>query len=718
MKFLFFLLSTCLFCFTVNICMGQKPKHTSHAALPISFKNSANDSVKIVYIWNANKMREETKDSIKLQSLVGDVELQEDNTFFYCDSVVMNQKENIVEAFGNVHINDSDTTNIYSQYMKYYVDKKYAIFQKKVRMVSGKGTLLTDDLQYDMNMKIGTYINGGKVINESSVLTSKEGTYYAETKDVYFKKDVVLKDPAYDLTSDSLLYNTQSKLATFITLTHIRDSSGNTIVTKEGVYDMSNRKAQFGKRPIITQGSQRITGDHVQFDDSTGMSIADGNAVYVDSTQGISVLSNHMVANRKTKNFIATEKPLVILKQEQDSIYITADTLFSGKITDLLYADSIKRHNDSIRAEIARVKDSIHMDSVKMEKARIADSLQKKNALLAKENKDSVQSLPKVVSDSTTLKDSIEKKIEPVAKTKKKRRRERNHVAPTPPPVPPVPIPKPNIYIPLPQDQAIENSAGKTFQTDSLMGNKMVAVSSYPKKGFAVFKKLPKPVALIPKKIERKSNEKNKAVNASPNKSIAIAEPPQDDSTNRYLQAYHHVRIFTDSMQAVADSLFYSAKDSIFKLFTNPIVWANGSQITGDTIYLYTKNKKASRLYVFENAMVINKVGNDLFNQIKGNTLNGYFKDGGIDHMRAKGNAESIYYAQDEHKAFFGVNQSKASIIDMYFLNKELNKVVLRNDGEGTFSPIRKVNFDDMRLKNFKWQDDLRPKSKSELFGQ
>jgi hypothetical protein len=202
-------------------------------------------------------------------------------------------------------------------------------------------------------------------------------------------------------------------------------------------------------------------------------------------------------------------------------------------------------------------------------------------------------------------------------------------------------------------------------------------------------------------------------------KTLAIStSEPANDSANRYLQAYHHVRIFSDSLQAVSDSLFYSAKDSIFRLFTNPIVWANTNQITGDTIYLFTKNKKASRLYVFENGLVINKVGTNLYNQIKGTTLNGYFKDGVIDYMRAKGNAESIYYAQDDNKAFFGVNQSKADVIDMIFLNKDLNKVILRNDAEGTMYPIKKVNFDDMRLRNFKWLEDKRPKSKYELFGQ
>ena len=75
-----------------------------------------------------------------------------------------------------------------------------------------------------MNQHIGDYYNGGKVVNKSTVVTSKEGTYYEATKDVYFKKNVKLKDPAYDLTADSLLYNSENQLATFITITYIVDS--------------------------------------------------------------------------------------------------------------------------------------------------------------------------------------------------------------------------------------------------------------------------------------------------------------------------------------------------------------------------------------------------------------------------------------------------------------------------------------------------------------
>jgi hypothetical protein len=85
--------------------------------------------------------------------------------------------------------------------------------------------------------------------------------------------------------------------------------------------------------------------------------------------------------------------------------------------------------------------------------------------------------------------------------------------------------------------------------------------------------------------------------------------------------------------------------------------------------------------------------------------------------MRTQGNAEAVYYIKDDSLALVGVNKvNKANIIDLIFLNKQLNKVVLREDADGVMYPIRKVNTEDMKLRNFKWLEERRPKTKYELF--
>jgi lipopolysaccharide export system protein LptA len=196
-------------------------------------------------------------------------------------------------------------------------------------------------------------------------------------------------------------------------------------------------------------------------------------------------------------------------------------------------------------------------------------------------------------------------------------------------------------------------------------------------------------------------------------KLVAINEK---DSTNRYFEAFRHVRIFSDSLQAVCDSMFYSFKDSVFRLFDDPVIWSKGSQITGDTVLLYTKNRKADRMKVFNNSFLVNNVDPEIFNQVKSSRMDGYFKDGDLDSVRASGFAECIYYIQDEDSAYTGINESNSDILDVYFANQQLQKVIFRSAVTGTIWPIKQKDPKEMRLKNFRWLEVRRPKTKFELF--
>ncbi len=483
-------------------------------------------------------------------SLAGNVQLKQESTYFYCDSAVLNQAANTIEAFGNIHINDADSVHTYSQYLKYLGKEKTAYLRKNVKLTDSKAVLTTNELEYNTATKIGTYVKGGKVVDGTTVLTSMEGYYYGETRDMYFKKKVFLDDPQYKVTTDTLLYNTYTQLARFTVPTKI--VSGKRVVhTSEGYYDMKNKKAVFGKRPVVDDKDYTLTADDMAYDDSTGFGEAQGSVVYKskDTVNAYTILANNVKSNNKTGSVLATQKPLMIVKQQRDSIYIAADTLYSGKLTEL----------EKFR-KVPDISDTLHP----------------------------------VITSTTNATDS---------------------------------------------------------------------------------------------------------------------------NSNRFFEAYFNVKIFSDSMQAIGDSMFYSFRDSAFRLFKNPIMWAQENQITGDTIYLYTENKKPKRFYVFENALTINRAEKELYNQVKGNTINGLFKEGNIESFRAKGSAENIYYTADEQGAFIGVNRSTSDVIDVTFRERKPYKVVFRNNLQGTLSPIRQINTADLRIRGFKWYDEKRPKTKFELLG-
>jgi lipopolysaccharide transport protein LptA len=574
----------CFFC-GIKILPAQ-----SLPQAPKTNTSTAEDSVRIVEILPGVRKLELLKldDSTSLQILAGNVKLKQGSTYIYCDSCVINNRTKIFEAFGKVHINDADTSNVYSDYLKYLQNKRIAYLSGNVKLTDGKGTLTTPELEYDVNTKIGIYTKGGKVVNKKTVLTSQEGYYYTDLKDVYFKRNVLLIDPAYTIKTDSLLYNTETETARFIAYTFIKDSSGRTVETSEGYYDLRKKKAEFGARPVIVDKERRITADSIAFDDSTGISHAKGNVVILDTAQKTTIIAGEVFRNDKRETMLATKKPLMIIKQDEDSIFITADTLFTARLSDL-YA----------------IKDSIAKDSMGI---------------------------------ITGAKDSITR-----------------------------------------DTLGIDDAVNDPITKDTLEGIHIVDIRTTDSTG-------------------------------------------KKDSTNRYIEAYRNVRIFSDSLQSVCDSMFYSLKDSIFRLFYDPVVWSKENQITGDTIYLHTKNKKAERMKVVNNSMMVNELDPGIYNQVKSNRMDGYFIDGNIDSVRANGEAQCIYFIQDDDSAYSAINESKSDLMDIYFAgdstgkDRQLHKVVFRSAVSGTIWPIRQKDPAEMRLPSFRWLDNRRPKTKAEMF--
>ena len=95
-----------------------------------------------VYILNAQNFYFKRIDAnTEVKILSGKVQLRQGTALFYCDSCVVNSTAHIFEAFGNVHINDHDTTNIYSDYLRYLTNTKIAYFNGNVKMTDGHATL-------------------------------------------------------------------------------------------------------------------------------------------------------------------------------------------------------------------------------------------------------------------------------------------------------------------------------------------------------------------------------------------------------------------------------------------------------------------------------------------------------------------------------------------------------------------------------------------------
>lgn len=200
---------------------------------------------------------------------------------------------------------------------------------------------------------------------------------------------------------------------------------------------------------------------------------------------------------------------------------------------------------------------------------------------------------------------------------------------------------------------------------------------------------------------------------------IADTTAVKDTTDQRFFIGYHHVKIFSDSMQGLCDSIVYTQKDSVMKMIYEPILWSRRSQITGDTILLYMDDSnKLDEMFIPDKAFVVSQSGPEkagLFDQIQGKTLTGYFKNNTITEVLVKPNAEAIYYTQDDNGAYIGVNEATSARMRIRFKDDEIEKIILEQDVKQKMTPLDQADLPGLRLNRFHWLEEKRPKSLLEL---
>jgi len=183
----------------------------------------------------------------------------------------------------------------------------------------------------------------------------------------------------------------------------------------------------------------------------------------------------------------------------------------------------------------------------------------------------------------------------------------------------------------------------------------------------------------------------------------------------RLMRAFHGCRIFSKDLQAKCDSLSYSFRDSVIRLYTLPVLWSEENQLTSDSMAIFTKNRQADRMELFNSAFVTSKVDTLRYNQIKGRDLTGYFKDNELYKIDVIGNGESIYYLVDGN-LIVGVNTTKCATIEIYVEKGKITEIYERQSPEGVIDPPVITPGSNMILPGFNWFDNMRPKKILDIF--
>lgn len=280
-----------------------------------------------VYLEHADELRyDQFGDNPTAQILVGKVAFKHKGARLTCDSAYFYQESNSFKAFGRVKMVQGDTLSLNSDYAFYDGDNQMAEARHNVVLRHRKTKLYTDSLNYDRLYGIGYFFEGGKMVDKDNVLVSDWGEYDTESRQAVFNYAVQLKNPKFLIDTDTLYYDTNTKLAHVVGPSKIT-SGASVINTDDGYYNTNQEQAILYGRSTMTNEGKEMTADSLFYNDKDGIGEGFGNVIYKDSDNKNELNSDYFWYNDKTGYGYATQRAVMKEFSQKDTLYMHADSI-------------------------------------------------------------------------------------------------------------------------------------------------------------------------------------------------------------------------------------------------------------------------------------------------------------------------------------------------------------------------------------------------------
>ena len=553
----------------------------------------------------------------KTQQLVGNVELSQDSIFMYGDSVIL-EGEQQVYAYDNVTIQQGDSLAAFCDALDYNAETLLADLRGNVVLKRGETELYTERLEYDLATKTGTYHTGGRIVSQTTELSSRHGYYYANDRRVYFRDSVVVVDDRFEMRADTLMYDLLNEVVYFLGPTVIRTDT-HRIYCESGFYDVTNDLAVFSQNAQYKSGERVAAADTIRYFGADEVYVLEGRA-YVAEGATERATADKINYYRRNDRYVLEGNAYV-----RDSVQtVTGDTIDYDSAAET-YSVTGGRPRVSAPPMII-----------------LADRMNSDPATGF-----SIASGGVVWQDTSadlTITSDVARYNETTGYLK-----------------------------------ATGGPRGRPLLTSLLEGDTMYLAAD----------------TLL--------SIRSDTVNA------------QGD-TVRYLAAYNDVRILKSDLQAVSDSLGFNTVDSVLTLYGDPILWQDTSQLTGDTIAINFRGEQLDNVQLKRNALVLTSPDLLFFNQVKGKHITATFDSSSLIRTDVVGNAEAIYYIQDQAGLYVGVNKTACSSMILHFASGAVRKIRFLDAPSGKMDPMGAIDHESFKLEGFRWETGRRPLVLSDLF--
>lgn len=342
-----------------------------------------------------------------------------------CDSAVR-YNDTRWGFFGDVIINQ-DSIYIYGDSAIYNGDISLAeIYAPVVKVIDGDALLYTYNFRFNTDTKVGSYIGGGVLVHDNDILESLKGFYYSEEHNIICVDDVEIHGSDYDMKSDSVIYNTDTKFARFFANSEIWNIDGEYLSADEGYYDNSQNLYVVTKNGYILTEKQEMWGDTLSYYRDTEHIIARSDIQMDDIEHKMLAFGDYGEFWGDKNNALLTLNPSSISYDttQGDTVFMKADTMLFLTISKLEEAREARRKE--IADSLAKIEQAAAEREALMERRKkfMAEKAEQEARVRAQQdsleaieraNKEKAQQQTVTTSQQTIVTQQTDQKQEVVA---------------------------------------------------------------------------------------------------------------------------------------------------------------------------------------------------------------------------------------------------------------------------------------------------------------
>lgn len=186
--------------------------------------------------------------------------------------------------------------------------------------------------------------------------------------------------------------------------------------------------------------------------------------------------------------------------------------------------------------------------------------------------------------------------------------------------------------------------------------------------------------------------------------------------TTRVMIAHPRVRFYRSDMQGLCDSMSFTQRDTIMRLYHHPIVWSGKRQIFGNEIDVHLNDSTVDWAKLPDFGFAAEHIDEEFYNQMTGKEMIAYFDNGHLTHLDVSGNVQAIYLPMENDSTYNKLGNIAGSFLAADFDGNNIKRLSVWPEPTGNLTPIYLAKRNTYYLQQFKWYEALRPKSPEDIF--